>query len=195
MLTTSQRRGGIACIAGSTILLIGALASGIVSASTTVSDKLYRYPFTAHQYDVLVPVAALGALLVLLGMIGLRRSGVAASSRGPKAVIAGSALLFIMQCVTFPLGDHSVDDTISIVVNALFGVATVLFVVGMIMTARAALRSGVWSSWQRYAPAICAALSLVVLPLQFTGVVWLGIALYGLGYAILGTALASATTA
>ena len=166
-----------------------------MSASSSVSDKLYRYPFTPRQYDLFVPIVSLGALLVLLGMIGLRRSGVAGSSRGPDAVIAGSALLFVMQCVTLPLGNHRIDDTVSIVANALFGVATVLIIVGMLMTARAALRSGVWSSWQRYAPAICAALSIAVLPLQFTGVLWLGIALYGVGYAILGSALASARTA
>jgi hypothetical protein len=35
----------------------------------------------------------------------------------------------------------------------------------------------------------CGLLSLIVIPLQFTSAIWLGVAIYALGYGVLGTAL------
>jgi hypothetical protein len=48
-----------------------------------------------------------------------------------------------------------------------------------------------WGSWRRYAPLICGLLSLVVIPIQFTSALWLGITVLCLGYALLGAAAIS----
>jgi hypothetical protein len=44
-------------------------------------------------------------------------------------------------------------------------------------------------SWRRYAPLICGLLSLIVVPIQFTPVLWLGITVLCVGYVLLGVAM------
>jgi hypothetical protein len=110
---------------------------------------------------------------------------------GLQVVIAGTALLFLCELLTIPLVDTVDSATSSSIVDTLFGVANVLVTFGMIAAGSTLLRSRRWGSWRRYAPLTCGVLSLAVIPLQFTSASWLGIAIYGFGYAVLGSAAAA----
>ena len=85
-------------------------------------------------------------------------------------------------------GQHN-SDTWPTIVDAGFGLATVLLTAGMLAVGIATMREHSWSSWRRNAPLICGLLSLTTIPLQFTSALEIGIALYGLGYAVLGFAM------
>jgi hypothetical protein len=61
----------------------------------------------------------------------------------------------------------------------------------MIAVGIATLRQPSWGSWRQYAPLICGLLSLVVIPIQFTSVLWLGITVFSAGYLVLGVAALS----
>lgn len=62
---------------------------------------------------------------------------------------------------------------------------------GMIAVGVATLRKPRLWSWRRYAPLICGLMSLVVIPIQLTSALWLGITVLCLGYVLLGAAVIS----
>ena len=61
----------------------------------------------------------------------------------------------------------------------------------MIAVGVATLREPSLGSSRRYAPLICGLLSLIVIPIQFTSALWLGITILCLGYVLLGAAVIS----
>jgi hypothetical protein len=188
-----RRRGAMALIAGATLTLGGCLYIALAQSSSHVSTHLYRSPLSRHAFVFFAFYAAVIHLVMLAGLIGLRQwPEVVSSGRvvnvGLQVVIAGTALLFLCELLTIPLVDSAESATSSSIVDSLFGLATVLFTFGMIVAGTTFLRARRWGSWRRYAPLTCGVLSLVVIPMQFSSAAWLGIAIYGLGYAVLGTA-------
>lgn len=102
----SVRRAGLALIAGALITAVGGAASQIVQASTSVSDDLWRYPWSS---DLFVPISVLWAfahVLVIVGLLGLRRSGVAGPTRsaavGLALAIAGTGVLLVAEFASLP---------------------------------------------------------------------------------------------
>jgi hypothetical protein len=191
----ARRPAGTALLAGAAILLASAISAAIAENGTSVSDDLYRYPFTPGAWVAFVLAGVLAAALLAVGVAGLRRTGLAGASRGARrglgAVVAGMSLLAVCQAAGLLLTDHAMDGTGAIVADTGFGIATLSFTFGMVVAGRAALRDGGWDGWRRRAPLACGVLSLVVLPLQATSLLWLGAGILALGYAVLGAALAS----
>ena len=74
-------------------------------------------------------------------------------------------------------------------VGAVFGLATILATVGMLLLGVATLREGHWEDWRRFAPLLCGLVVLVLVPIQLTSALWLGVGVYGLCFAALGVAL------
>lgn len=111
----SVRRAGLALIAGALITAVGGAASQIVQASTSVSDDLWRYPWSS---DLFVPISVLWAfahVLVIVGLLGLRRSGVAGPTRsaavGLALAIAGTGVLLVAEFASLPFAGDRVADT------------------------------------------------------------------------------------
>jgi hypothetical protein len=147
---------------------------------------------------VLTLYAALTHALIGAGLVWLRQTGVTGPSRtarlGLNAAIAGTAVLFVCELASLPIAGQHNSDTWPTIVDAGFGVASVLLTagmlaVGMLAVGIATVRERSWSSWRQDAPLICGLLSLTTIPLQFTPALELGIAFYGLGYAVLGAAM------
>ena len=90
-----------------------------------------------------------------------------------------------------PFLDQHTSNTGPSIVDAGFGLATLLLAGGMIAVGVATLRQPTWGSWRQYAPLICGLLSLVVIPIQFTEVLWIGITVLCAGYVVLGVAVIS----
>ena len=132
---------------------------------------------------------------MLIGVLYLARGRLAGDSRtgtiGLRCVIAGLALLFVCEWLQLPFADQHTSNTGPSIVDAGFGLATLLLAGGMIAVGVATLRQPTWGSWRQYAPLICGLLSLVVIPIQFTEVLWLGITVFCLGYVLLGVAAIS----
>jgi hypothetical protein len=194
-LTTYRRRGGILVIAGALLTIAAALLSAVVQGTSSLPDSLVRYPFS---HDAFLPFTAFAAachLLMLAGVLYLARGGLAGESRtgriGLRCVIAGLALLFVCEWAQLPFADQHTSNTGPSIVDSGFGLATLLLAGGMIAIGVATLRQPAWDSWRQYAPLICGLLSLVVIPIQFTSVLWLGIVVFAAGYVVLGVAVVS----
>jgi hypothetical protein len=194
-LTTYNRRGGILVITGATLTIAGAVLSAIVQGSSSVPDDLVRYPFSHHAFVPFTVFAAVCHLLMFAGVIYLARGGLAGDSRtgriGLGCVIAGLALLFVCEWAQLPFADHHTSSTGPSIVDGGFGLATLLLAGGMIAVGIAHLRQPSWGSWRRYAPLTCGLVSLIVIPIQFTSALWLGITVFCLGYVLLGVAVIS----
>jgi hypothetical protein len=97
--------------------------------------------------------------------------------------------LFACEWAQLPFADQHTSNTGPSIVDGGFGLATLLLACGMIADGVAHLRQRSLESWRRYAPLICGLLSLIVIPLQFTSVLWLGITVLCVGYILLGVAM------
>jgi predicted membrane channel-forming protein YqfA (hemolysin III family) len=194
-LTTYNRRGGTILIAGALLTIAGAVLSAIVGANSSLPDDLVRYPFSHNAFAPFTVFAAACHLLMLVGLLYLARGGLAGDSRtgriGLGCVIAGLALLFVCEWAQLPFVDQHTSNTGPSIVDGGFGLATLLLAGGMIAVGIARLRKPGLGSWRRYAPLICGLLSLLVIPIQFTSVLWLGIVVLCLGYVVLGVAAIS----
>ena len=132
-------------------------------------------------------------MLTGAGLVWLRQTVVIGRSRtariGLDAAIVGTALLFVCELASLPISGQHNSDTWPTIVGSGFGLASVLLTGGMLAVGIATVRERSWSSWRRNAPLICGLLSLTTIPLQFTSAIEIGIALYGVGYAVLGVAM------
>lgn len=191
-LTTYRRRGGTLVIAGALLTSAGAVLSAVVGSGSSVPDDLVRYPFSHDAFAPFTVFAALCHLLMLVGVIYLARGGLAGDSPtgriGLGCVIAGLALLFVCEWAQLPFADQHTSSTGPSIVDGGFGLATLLLAGGMIAVGIATLRHPIWDSWHRYAPLVCGLLSLIVIPIQFTSALWVGIIVLCLGYMLLGVA-------
>jgi hypothetical protein len=194
-LTTYSRRGGILVIVGALLTIAGAVLSAVVGANSSVPDDLVRYPFSDDTFPPFTVFAAACHLLMLVGVIYLALGGLAGDSRTGKTglgcVIAGLAVLFVCEWAQLPFLDKHTSNTGPSIVDGGFGLATLLLAGGMIAVGVATLRKPSLGSWRQYAPLICGLLSLVVIPVQFTSALWLGITVFCLGYVLLGAAVIS----
>jgi hypothetical protein len=194
-LTTYNRRGGIVLIVGALLTIAGALLSAVVQGSSSVPDDLVRYPLSHDAFAPFTVFAAVCHLLMLVGVVYLARGGLAGDSRtgriGLGCVIAGLALLFVCEWAQLPFADRHTSSTGASIVDSGFGLATLLLAGGMIAVGVATLREPSMGSWRRYAPLICGVLSVVVIPIQLTSALWLGITAFCLGYVLLGVAVIS----
>ncbi len=192
---TYRRRGAIILIAGALLTIAGALLSAVVQGTSSVPDKLVRYPFSHDAFLPFTVFAVLCHLVMLIGVLYLARGGLAGESRigrtGLCCVIAGLALLFVCEWAQLPFADQHTSNTGPSIVDSGFGLATLLLAGGMIAVGVATLRRSTLGSWHRYAPLICGLLSLAVIPIQLTSLLWLGITVLSLGYVLLGVAVIS----
>ena len=189
----SLRRAGMACIVGALITAIGGAVSQVAQTTTTVSDEAWSYPWSSGTFVALSLLWGLSHILILVGLLGLRRSGLAGQSRaaevGLPLALAGTALLLVGELASIPIADQRVDDTGPAAVGAVFGIATLVSAVGLILTGRATVQAGLWRDWRRFTPLVAGVWTLVLVGLVFTEVLATGIAIYGLCLLALGIAL------
>jgi hypothetical protein len=188
-----ERKSGLALIAGGSVLAVGGVITQVVQASTTVSDQQWSYPWSSNAAMVISPVWAVAQALLVFGLIGMRRRGVAgpgrAASVGLAVGIAGTALILGGHLLSIPFGDQSLDDTGPQIAGALFGLGTILTAVGMLAAGRAMLRAGAWHDWRRFTPVATGLWAVALLGLQFTKALPTAAAVYALCFVLLGLAL------
>jgi hypothetical protein len=175
-----------------TILAVG---TQVAQASTDVSKDQWSYPWSSGTSITVYLVAAVSQLLLVVGVLGLRRSGVAATTNTATlalwAAFAGTALIVIGQVASILIRDEMVHDSWPHVVEAVFGVGTVLSAVGFLLAGKATIRAGVWHDWRRFTPLAVGAWSTALIGLQLTPALASAVAVYGLCFLALGAALAT----
>ena len=166
-----------------------------VQPATTVSDKMWSYPWSGAA---LVPVSVLYAafhVLVVIGLLGLWSSGATASPRaarrGVSIAIAGTGLLFVGELASILVRHARIDDASAMTVGLIFAVGIVLIAVGFLVTGVATLRTGAWAGWRRFTPLVVGISCLALLALNTTKALPTGVALYGVCLMALFFALAT----
>jgi membrane-associated PAP2 superfamily phosphatase len=191
--TSYLKHGGIALLGGAALTVAACIAVSIDRSSSNVAHDLVSYPLTHDMFVWLTLYAALTHLLIGVGLVYLMHTGVTGRGRtarvGLTAAITGTTLLFVCELASLPIAGQHNSDTWPTIVDAGFGVASVLVTGGMLAVGIATVRERSWSSWRRNAPLVCGLLSLTTIPLQFTSALEIGIALYGLGYGVVGIAM------
>lgn len=181
----SIRRFAAVGIAGAALSAIsGAVVQGAVQPSTTVSDTMWRYPWSSGAFVLVSVVYAAMHVLVIVGLIGLRRSGMAgptrAASAGLLVAITGTALLFVGELASIPIRHDRTDDTAAAIVGAVFGIAVVLSAVGFLITGRATIQAGLWNDWRRFTPLATGLWTTALVGISLTKALPTGVGIYGL---------------
>jgi hypothetical protein len=170
----------------------GALISAAHRGASTVSDERLSFPWDGATAVTTSSVWAVTQVLLVVGLVGFVRSDAAASRAGRlggAAAVLGASL-FVPAHVLSILGrDAVLDDTVAVVVIALFAVGTLLQALGLAVSGASTIRSGVWSGWARWTPLAVAVTMLALLPLQFTPLLAAAVGFYAAAVVALGLAM------
>jgi hypothetical protein len=193
MHTGSTRTASSACGAGAIILAVGGVATQIVQTSTTVSDQVWSYPWSSATSIPITLLWAFGQALLVVGVLGLRRSGAAGPSRAARVGLAmavvGTSLVIVGHIASIPVRDDSIHATGPEIAGSIYGLATVVSAVGFLLAGRATIRAGVWGDWQRFTPLATGLACLALLGLQFTKVLPTAVTIYALCFLAISFAL------
>lgn len=191
---TSARLLGRACVAGASLAVILSATTQAVQADTDIPTHQLSYPWWSEAAVLFYLLAAASQLLLTAGVLGLRRRGVAGSSRAASlallAALTGTALIVVGDLASIPLRHELIDSGWPRVVEAVFGVGTVLSTIGFLIAGRATLRAGVWHDWRRFTPLAIGIWSVALVGLQFTPLLPTAVGVYALCFLALGVALA-----
>jgi hypothetical protein len=196
--TALRRAGTIGAVGGALTALAGLWVQAVVQPASTVSDQMWSYPWSP---SALGPVSLLYAVfhgLVLFGLFGFARSGLAGPGRGARVgttfALTGSALLVVGELASIPFADQRVDAIGPELAGAIFGVATLLSAVGFLVTGITTLQARQWQGWRRFTPLATGIWLIVMIGLPATPVLAAGVGIYGLCLLVLGIALQTQPT-
>jgi hypothetical protein len=194
--TASVRASGWYCVAGAVIAVAGTTWLSI--APPSVSPDRVSFPVTPATFRFTEVLWTLTHVLVLLGVIGLARSGLAGASRtgriGARIAVGGMALLVPAELGYVFAANAAENSAIDNVLSAAFGVAVPVAGIGLILAGTAILRSGRWPGGGRYAPLLCGVLAFALIAVQVSrpSIFLWGIAMWNLAFIWFGLALRQA---
>jgi len=206
MARASQVPPNVVRTLGLLCVLAGAL--GVASAAVllvidpAVGSDRFSYPFTPAGFVVAQAWFSIHHLGLLAGLLGLWWSGLAGSGRlgrvGSWTAIGGMAMLAINELLAISASGSSAAVANAGPIGALYGVASTLIGVGLILAGVAVLQTGRVTDWRRYVPLALGIFVFVpMLPALFASFVLarLAIGAWMLGFAVLGWVVASTATA
>jgi hypothetical protein len=184
---------GVACVVGASVLTVGGVATQVVAAGTSVSDQVWHYPWPSGTFVVITILFAVAQGLLLIGVIGLRRSSVAGPGRvariGLTLSVAGTAAIMVGHLVSLPVRDQPVDDAGAVAAGLVFFLGTVLSAVGFLLAGAATLRTTRWRDARRFIPVATGIWAAAMLGLQFTPFLPTAAAVFTALFVALGIAL------
>jgi hypothetical protein len=190
---TAISRPGAACAFGGLVLTVGAIATQVISATTSVSDQLWRYPWTSSAAVTAWALFGTMEALLLIGVLAWGRSGAAGSGRAARVGIAlatlGTSCIVAGHFASMLVRNQTIHDTGAQLVGAVFGIGTLLSAIGFLAAGEATARAGVWRDWRRFVPLAIGVITVALIGLQFTKALPTGVAAYSLGFVALGIAL------
>ena len=194
-LTTYRRRGGVALLTGAALNVAGCIVAVASQATSHVPSDLARAPLSHNAAIAVYLLGATAEAFIVAGIVCLRRSGLPRArpvSIGLGAVIAGTVLLSVCNLASIAIEDQFNNATAPSWIWSGFAVGSLLAVFGMIAAGLSISAHTSEPTWRDHAPLLCGLVGLILLPLESTNIVWLGIAIYTVGYAVLGTAMVTA---
>jgi hypothetical protein len=195
----AHRRGeavhktGSACIVGASVIAIVGLVTPAAQASTVVSDQVWSYPRSPETSIWISLSWAVAQTLLIVGVPGLRGSGVAGSAQAARAGLAlaalGTSLILVGDLASLPVRDQSIHDTGPQIVGAVFGLGTLLPAIGFLLAGSAALKARLWPGWRRFTPLAVGVWTLALIALQFIKAPPTAVSIYAVCFIALGIAL------
>lgn len=184
---------GAACAAGGLLGVLVTTVQVIHATSSSTPDDLWRSPWSSGAFIVVGLLWCVSHVLVLAGLVGLRRSrhggpGRAAAA-GAALAIAGTALILVGEIAGMTIGDRSEDSGAAGAVAAVYGVGTLLAVIGLALLGREVLRTGSWTGWRRGIPLALAGWGVMLLWLPLTPLAPVGSLVIDALFVALGVAL------
>jgi hypothetical protein len=135
-------------------LMIGAL----IGVGIGVKEGVAPTPFGTAENIVMQAIVIVANALVLVGVIGLARSGAAGNGRlgriGLTTALAASALFLPAEVLV------AINEEIG---GALLGLCALAQGLGLLLAGIAVLRAGRWSGWHRFTPLLCGLYTVLVL--------------------------------
>ena len=187
------QKAAVALIAGAIIHAVGGIVGQVVQASTLVTDDMFSYPWTSAELVAVSLVEAVAFALGLVGLAGLRASGVAGRTRAARVglgvALAGSALFVVAELASITVRDQYLDEGAAGAVGGLFGLATLLLGAGLTAAGLAAYRARRWESWRPTALLACGLWTLAMLGIVLTPLMPLGVTVMGLLQVAVGVGL------
>ena len=161
------KTAGLLCLVGALIGVIGALVTAFIPPA--VSFDRYSYPYTPAGFRLAQLVFMLNHVLLLIGILGLARSGAAGSGLlgriGLWISAIGMATLTLCEVGAMTLATSPYPSPRTDFMDMAFGVASILIGVGLILAGVAVARARKWGGWQRFVTLICGtAVFVIVIP-------------------------------
>lgn len=187
------RWGWLSIVAG----VLG-LASAIflIMVEPSVGRDRFSYPFTSMGFTAVQMWFSVHHLGLLAGLYGLWRSGAVGTGRlgrwGAWGAIVGMGLLTVTELVAISASDSAYPSARTNLIESLYGIASILIGVSLIMAGIAVIRTRRWQGWRRLVPLILGVYVFVPLtPALFSSYVLARLAIGGwmLAFAFLGWAL------
>lgn len=192
------QKAAIALMAGAIIHAAGGIVGQVAQASTQVSDDMFSYPWTSAELVAVSLVEAFAFGLGLLGLAGLRASGVAGQTRAARVglgiALAGSGFFVVAELASIAVRDQYIDEAAAGAVGGLFGLATLLLGAGLTAAGLAARRARRWDSWRPTVLLACGLWTVAMLGIVVTPLMPLGITVMGLLQAAVGAGLLTRPT-
>jgi len=161
------KTAGLLCFVGAIMGAIGGIITGFIPPS--VSSNWYSYPYTPAGFLVAQFVFILNHLLLLVGMLGLVRSG--AAGRGLLGHVGlwisavGWATLTLCEVRAMTLATSPYPSPETDFLDIWFGVASILIGISLTLAGVAVARAGEWAGWRRFVVLICGvAVFIIVIP-------------------------------
>jgi hypothetical protein len=189
----SIQASGLYCVIGAVIAVAG--TTWLSLAPPSVAADRVSFPVTPATFRFTEVLWTLTHVLVLLGVIGLARSGLVGASRpgriGAWVAVGGMALLVPAELGYVFAANAAANSAIDNALGAVFGVALPVAGVGLILAGAAIVRSGRWPGPGRYAPLLCGVLAFVLIATQAArpSIFLWGIAMWNLAFIWFGLAL------
>ena len=161
------KTAGLLCLVGAVIGVISAIVTAFIPP--VVSSDWYSYPYTPTGFRVAQFVFMSNHVLLLVGILGLARSGAAGTSLlgrvGLWISVVGMATLTLCEVGALTLATSPYPSPRTDFMDMSFGVASILIGVGLVLVGVAVVRAREWGGWHRFVALICGvAVFVIVIP-------------------------------
>jgi hypothetical protein len=184
---------GVALIVAAAVQADGGVLTAAYRVDSPVNDELLRYPWHGASAATATITWGVTQLMITAALVVFACCGATGSSRAGKVgawlAVGGGVLFTLGHAASLVSLDATFDDPAGAVVMGLFGLGTLLNAVGFILAGVATERAGWWSGWCRFTPLLVGIATVVLIPLQFTPLLPVTVALYSLTLIALGVAM------
>lgn len=183
---------GAAALLYAGIQLDGGVVVAALRSTSTVPDNRLNFPLSGGAATTAEVVWSFSQVAFVIAVAGFRRRAVVGSRGGRTGTLLAllGGLLFLgghAVCLAFP--DALVSDAAGVTGVTLFAVGSVLIAAGFLAAGTAVLRQGGWSGWRRLTPLAVGGWMVLLIPLQFTGLLQAAVAVHALTVAAFALAL------